>query len=320
MKSSVICHFVCLLSIVAAAAFEKQPTKGSYACPPNFIRLSHRCYYFSTEKATWQDAFFQCHSMNSNLAIIRNSNQDKVIKRALSRRTIDPLERWLGGFFDWHRKQWKWAASGKPLSYKGFDKFVSQDEKNLQWSCIVVDPALEYRWNARSCLQEKYYICQKKISPVASNMSRNNLHQQYNTKNLNEIPVPNISSTLVPLKANQRIRYASDPFHVNIYSTAENSQAGVSYKKKKRMDRKKKKNIHSSPISQFSNGTLYENNVSALVAQSDQPYRRRRKKVRQDEENNHNFKMYYTTYKEDGHTHPLHPNTIVEEYNIVKSG
>ncbi|XP_066152633.1 uncharacterized protein [Euwallacea fornicatus] len=257
--------------------------------------------------------------MNSNLAIIRNSNQDKVIKRALSRKTIDPVERWLGGFFDWHRKQWKWAASGKPLSYKGFDRFVNQDEKDLQWSCIVIDPVLEYRWNTRSCLEEKHYICQKKTSTAASNMSKNKLHHQYNTKNLNEIPVPGTSSTLVPLKTSQKIQHASDPFHVHIYPLTEGNQAGFSYKKKKRANRKKKKNLHSSPISQFSNGTLHENNVSALVAQSDQPYRRRRIKVRQDEENKQNFKMYYTTYKEGGHAHPLHPNTIVEEYNIVKS-
>lgn len=57
----------------------------------------------------------------------------------------EPLERWLGGRFDWQRKQWKWAASGKPLSYKGFDWSVNQHENGLQWNCIVVDPNLEYR-------------------------------------------------------------------------------------------------------------------------------------------------------------------------------
>jgi hypothetical protein len=65
----------------------KKVPKRSYVCPPHFIRLSHRCYYFSNEAATWQDAYFQCRDLHSNLAIIRSANQDKLIRRTLNKKS-----------------------------------------------------------------------------------------------------------------------------------------------------------------------------------------------------------------------------------------
>ncbi|ERL85484.1 hypothetical protein D910_02903, partial [Dendroctonus ponderosae] len=151
----------------------------SYVCPPNFIRLSHKCYFFSKEKLTFHDAFFKCRSLHSNLAIIKNSNQDKHIKKTLSSRTVEPLERWLGGRFDWQKKQWQWAASGKPLTYNGFDSSFNQTQESLQWQCITIDPAFQYRWNSRSCYQERNYICQKKLRTIDNNKSRKRLLEQY---------------------------------------------------------------------------------------------------------------------------------------------
>ncbi|CAH0700200.1 unnamed protein product [Spodoptera exigua] len=39
---------------------QRNNTKMSYVCPPQFIRLGHSCYYFSENKATWQNALFAC--------------------------------------------------------------------------------------------------------------------------------------------------------------------------------------------------------------------------------------------------------------------
>lgn len=55
----------------------------------------------------------------------------------------EPLERWLGGVFDWGKQSWKWAASGKPLQFNGFGE--SQKEENLRWQCIIMDPSIGYR-------------------------------------------------------------------------------------------------------------------------------------------------------------------------------
>ncbi|KAJ8964446.1 hypothetical protein NQ314_004905 [Rhamnusium bicolor] len=67
---------------------EKRPVKRSYVCPPKFVRQGHRCYFFSKEPATWQDAHFHCRDMHSNIAIIKNANQDKLIRNFLSTKSL----------------------------------------------------------------------------------------------------------------------------------------------------------------------------------------------------------------------------------------
>lgn len=315
-----------ILVLLAAITVSSAPSippnnRSSYVCPPKFIRLSHRCYFFSKEKATWDEAYFQCQSMHSNLAIIKNRNQDKLIRKTLSRKTLDPLERWLGGRFDWQQRQWKWAASGKPLSYKGFDKSVNQDAENLQWSCMILDPALQFRWNSRSCWEERHFICHKKIQTVTNNKSRKKLLRQYNTNQLNEIPIPQISNNILPneddLKAQSNaLSLKSDPFHIEIYPLVLDAQPA--YRKKPRKNRKKKrKNSLEPALQQHSNGTIFENAIPAVLL-SDQPYRRRRNKAKEDENIQLPMKIYYKTYKETNGKDPLLPNPIVEEYNLAK--
>ncbi|CAG9771469.1 unnamed protein product [Ceutorhynchus assimilis] len=317
----VISNVLLFLSIVTATSVERKAAKN-YGCPSNFIRLSHRCYFFSKEKATWQDAFYQCHSMHSSLAIIRNSNQDKLIKKTLSKNTMEPLERWLGGRYDWQQKRWKWAASGKPLSYKGFDKSVNQEEEILQWNCIIIDPLLQLKWNFRSCLEQKHFICHKKIQSITNNKPRKKQmkQKQYNTKYLNEIPIPDlpndISENTISLESQQRKTPESDPFHLKIDSFPLDAQPA--YRPIERKNRRRRKNWPVPALKQFTNGTVYEDKTTLLI--SNQPLRRRRNKVKEDEIGQSQLPMYYKTYKESRRSqHPLHPSPIVEEYNFAKS-
>ncbi|XP_050307442.1 uncharacterized protein LOC126744139 [Anthonomus grandis grandis] len=302
--------FCCLTVGAFTATLERQPVKRSketHGCPKDFIRLGHRCYFFSKEKATWQAAFYQCLSMKSNLAIIKNKNQDKLIRKTLSRKTLDSTERWLGGRFDWHRKEWKWAVSSKPLSYKGFDESVNQDSENLQWFCIIADPKLEFRWNARSCLESKQFICQKRVQKP----KKNKLPKNYRESNiLNEIPVPDISNDIVTKE-----QPSSDPFHIEVYPLVFNSKP-VALKKKERKARKKNK-LAVPALKQYSNGTVYENTAPAVLL-SDEPVRKRRNRVK-EKENLKQAPIYYRTYQESRRgKNPLLPNPVVEEYNFGK--
>ncbi|KAH1014114.1 hypothetical protein HUJ04_003008 [Dendroctonus ponderosae] len=301
----------------------------SYVCPPNFIRLSHKCYFFSKEKLTFHDAFFKCRSLHSNLAIIKNSNQDKHIKKTLSSRTVEPLERWLGGRFDWQKKQWQWAASGKPLTYNGFDSSFNQTQESLQWQCITIDPAFQYRWNSRSCYQERNYICQKKLRTIDNNKSRKRLLEQYESKKLNEIPIPDISNDVLlnppvnPPSSQPHSSDKSDPFHIEIYPL--NSHTVPDRKRKikpiKPIKNKKKKNRTAAALKVLNdaNGPIDDGN-EPLLAMNDSPYRSRRNKAKDDDTRQRKGEMFYSTYKENGvKKHPLHPRPIVEEYNFDKT-
>ncbi|KAL1496953.1 hypothetical protein ABEB36_007997 [Hypothenemus hampei] len=254
--------------------------------------------------------------MHSHLAIIKNANQDRLIRKTLNKKTLEPLERWLGGRFDWHRKQWKWAASGKPLTFKGFDKSVNLESNDtLQWSCIITDPRLEYRWNAKSCLEEKHFICHKKIFTITNNKSRTKLLEQYKTNKLNEIPIPEVSNDIErTFDTLKRQLQTSKPSLFNVETLPTTYQNHELNKKKKK---KKRKSRPLHVVRPFSNGTFNENS-GPLVMMNDQALRRRTKKAKADGSKENNVEMYYKTYKENGkRKHPLHPIPIVEEYNFV---
>ncbi|RZB40372.1 uncharacterized protein BDFB_007250, partial [Asbolus verrucosus] len=277
----------------------KKIPKRSYVCPPNFVRLSHRCYYFSKEPATWQDAYFQCRDLHSNLAIIRNSNQDKLIRRTLNRKTLAPLERWLGGLYDWEQMTWKWAASGKPLVYQGFSQMEAEDKEKLRWHCIIVDPNLQYKWNTRSCLEQKHFICHTKIKIVTSK-GKKKLQRQYNANKynkLNEIPVPTLPEDL---QYNATYLKGHHPNGVN-YNKA---QFALKPKQRKRRNRRRKKKVN---VQQDSAYNLTDS--GAIDA---------RKKNKEEKGDLSNERIKWKTYYKDSTLNPLHPKAIVEEFNYVK--
>lgn len=167
--------------------------RSYYVCPPNFVRLGNKCYYFSNETATWQDAYFHCKDFRSNLAIIKSSHQNKILRTALNKEGIEPYERWVGGYFDWQQKEWKWAPSGKPMSFQGFSQLPSEDSK-MDWQKAILDPHLQYKWNTRSAIEKKHYICQTNLKNV-NKREKKKLKKVYNAdKNneLNVVPVPDI--------------------------------------------------------------------------------------------------------------------------------
>ncbi|CAG4966719.1 unnamed protein product [Parnassius apollo] len=52
--------FIVFCSQCKGVEGHRNSTKMSYVCPPQFIRLGHSCYFFSDNKATWQNALFSC--------------------------------------------------------------------------------------------------------------------------------------------------------------------------------------------------------------------------------------------------------------------
>lgn len=62
----------------------KAQPKRTYVCPPDFVRLGNKCYFFSNTSVKWDDAFFNCNDMHSTLAIIRSKYQHKLLKNLLT--------------------------------------------------------------------------------------------------------------------------------------------------------------------------------------------------------------------------------------------
>lgn len=56
-----------------------------YACPVEFIHLGNRCYYFSSEMASWHSAHFSCRDRGSQLASLETRWEDNTIRSYLNR-------------------------------------------------------------------------------------------------------------------------------------------------------------------------------------------------------------------------------------------
>nr|CAD7394624.1 unnamed protein product [Timema cristinae] len=77
------------------------------------------------------------------------------------------LERWIGGIYNWETKHWVWGATGEDLVHQGFSR--QNPNTDHKWHCIMMDPTNHYRWNAKSCVHKKHYICEtplKKATPT----------------------------------------------------------------------------------------------------------------------------------------------------------
>nr|XP_023023815.1 uncharacterized protein LOC111511934 [Leptinotarsa decemlineata]XP_023023887.1 uncharacterized protein LOC111511934 [Leptinotarsa decemlineata] len=304
-----------LVALLSAARGEqlltKKPIKRSYVCPPNFIRQGRRCYFFSKDATTWQEALYHCRELHSHLTVIRNPVQDKLVRSFLSQKSLDPVERWLGGVYDWANMTWKWAASGKPLGYNGFVKFDKEENKEkLRWHCLIMDPSLDFRWNSRSCFEKKHYMCHTKLK-IVTNKDKRKLKHRYRadeSNKLNEIPVPSVAefkNSSDPLKPPFPITYK---FEIN---RSLNDQAMFAYTPKALRRVKKNKKRKARKI--LAEGLVVETSKGRKKS--------KRKKVKPEDLGEPTLirNIRWRTYKKKNkRLNSLYPPQIVEEYNYVK--
>jgi len=129
-----------------------------YYCPPDFVRLGNGCYLFSSHITSWQNAHFACRDAQAQLAVFETRWEDSTIGTYLSRPEFAPLERWIGGLYDWNGQQWLWGATGEPMKYLGFGDLTS--DRLREWHCVYLDPEQSQKWNHKLCTKELHYVCE----------------------------------------------------------------------------------------------------------------------------------------------------------------
>lgn len=138
-------------------------SKSIPSCPHDFVLIGKKCYFFSPDRQTWQDAYWKCMSLNTTLAIVNKVEQDDLLRNYLNKHKLGKAnnckwhickfvshiegeyERWIGGIYDWKQLKWKWGVSDKPMKYLGFPR-SKREEQNLQWHCITTDPLIQNRY------------------------------------------------------------------------------------------------------------------------------------------------------------------------------
>ncbi|KAK9869650.1 hypothetical protein WA026_003397 [Henosepilachna vigintioctopunctata] len=280
----------------------KENLKKHYVCPKYFVRIARRCYFFSRNAVTWQEAFYQCRDKNSNIAIIKTANQDRRIRKILHRPIHATKERWLGGMYNWKQMKWLWAASGKPLTYQGF---ANQNfTENQNWHCIVMDPALDYKWNTKPCIEKKPYICHKKAEVLTKT---NNFFEYAGSNDLNEILPSNGESNGIPSNLQK------------LSGDIQFKNAGHGIARYTRREKRRKKNRRRKKIG----------NTTILLHRPKYKYMNQRERryptniTNRTSNVNSNVPtetIKYQIYKEENKIgSSLYPKPIVEEYSYVRN-
>ncbi|KAF6211690.1 hypothetical protein GE061_012204 [Apolygus lucorum] len=155
-----------LLSLSTVLCETQQGPELMYKCAHKYFRVGNNCYHLSAEKVTWREAIFKCNDLQGQLAVLDSKLEDQKLRKYLNRHKPDKNERWTAGFYDANNQVWRWAYKGDPFKYQGFSR---QRRKGNAWKCTVMDYYLLYRWNSRSCLQKKRYICERPMEIIKSN-------------------------------------------------------------------------------------------------------------------------------------------------------
>lgn len=147
-----------------------RPTNSSkpfkqYVCPSNMFVVKRKCYFFSHTKLSWNEAYWACRENKTQLAIIQNREQDKLLREILKNELVESHERWIGGLYDWKQRKWRWGSSGKIIKYKNFAKSLPK-EKIYYWEAITLNPKFDFQWSSDLQTKSKYFICQKKAKTV----------------------------------------------------------------------------------------------------------------------------------------------------------
>ncbi|OXU25348.1 hypothetical protein TSAR_012097 [Trichomalopsis sarcophagae] len=77
-----------------------------------------------------------------------------------SQENTQPLERWIGGIYNWHQNNWDWGVSGDKVLFRNFGDPEASKNRNWIHHCMILDPEQQYKWNARGCYEHKYFICE----------------------------------------------------------------------------------------------------------------------------------------------------------------
>ncbi|XP_031784817.1 uncharacterized protein LOC100679909 isoform X2 [Nasonia vitripennis] len=195
-----------------------------FECPAGFFRLRRYCYYLSGGTSNWRDAHFQCTARNATLAVLNRYGKDKILRKYLMGDQFKPLERWIGGIYNWQQNNWDWGVSGDKVLFRNFGDPEASKNRNWIHHCMILDPEQQYKWNARGCYEHKYFICEVPAGRIGRWR-----------KNINSDP-------LAP--QNQRLR----PPRKGSNSRAEISQQQQLMRRRKKLKSMRKKNYDDNQV------------------------------------------------------------------------
>ncbi|KAG8441248.1 hypothetical protein GDO86_006837, partial [Hymenochirus boettgeri] len=125
------------------------------SCPHGWKSIGRSCYYISTDKATWENALFNCIGLKSLLLILSSKEEMDQLKRfCVSGRTY-----WIGLKRDnKNSDEWKWV-DGTPMTFSNWQDGDPNNAGNHE-DCVETFG----HWNDLHCETNLLFICKRTLN------------------------------------------------------------------------------------------------------------------------------------------------------------
>nr|QNH72454.1 toxin candidate TRINITY_DN20653_c5_g3_i1.p1 [Ceriantheomorphe brasiliensis] len=125
-------------------------------CPCGWVLYDGKCYYFSTEKKSWDDARQMCLEQHGDLASINTAQQQAFIDNQLKCLNND-IKFWIGANDKANEGTFVWS-DGSTMSYTNWA--AGEPNDNTNEDCVEI-LTKTFQWNDQQCSDINGYICRK---------------------------------------------------------------------------------------------------------------------------------------------------------------
>ncbi|KAF6093019.1 C-type lectin domain containing 17A [Phyllostomus discolor] len=124
-------------------------------CPEGWLPFEGKCYYFSPNTKSWDEARKFCQENYSHLVIINSFSEQNFVAKAHR----SPRVYWLGLSDKEHEGKWKWL-DGSPVTLSYWEP--AEPNNAHEEDCGSMNTG--GTWNDLSCNKATYWICERKCS------------------------------------------------------------------------------------------------------------------------------------------------------------
>uniref|UniRef100_A0A8C2YXT0 C-type lectin domain-containing protein n=1 Tax=Cyclopterus lumpus TaxID=8103 RepID=A0A8C2YXT0_CYCLU len=105
---------------------------GLLSGPNRFVLIS--------TKMTWTEAQSSCREHHTDLALVRNMEENQIVQ------SLNPIEVWIGLF----RDPWKWS-DGSDSSFRKWNPPEPRKPGGSSETCVAADFSADGRWETLDC-------------------------------------------------------------------------------------------------------------------------------------------------------------------------
>ncbi|XP_039608039.1 CD209 antigen-like protein C isoform X2 [Polypterus senegalus] len=125
-----------------------------HVCKKGWVQLNSKCYYFSTNKQTWQSSRDHCRTLGGHLVIIENAMEQVFLENKIN--IIGETNYWIGLTDLANQGQYIWLDN-RPLDPKQSFWHSSQPNSKNE-HCVQI--ASEEKWHDFPCEIPTKMICE----------------------------------------------------------------------------------------------------------------------------------------------------------------